>query len=201
MPKPGFLTASSFPDLMVKGKGGQEFGKTAMRHVEQLALDMLGFSREEGPKADSLDWGREQEDNAAFYYEERTLRELRRAPFQVSPDLPYVGGTIDRLAGDAGGVEIKCPKDSKKHVFHADRHYTGYVYQIQGYMWIYSLKWIDFVSYDPRSTDERLQLRIKRVEPDAGIIAALETRCKAAYAEALKLAGSITAQRPSRGGE
>lgn len=192
MPRAGYLTASTFPDLMTRGKGGQEFGKTAMRHIEQLALDMLRVDRAEDITADSLEWGLEHEDNARYFYQEATLYKVGQAEFRISKELSFVGGEMDGLVGDDGGIEIKCPKSSTKHMFHFAEHYEEYAYQVQGYLWIYRLKWIDFVSYDPRCPKPH-QLQIRRIEPDAGIIKALQERCKAAHSEAIKLVEEVQA--------
>lgn len=195
MPSPGYLTASTFPDLMTRGKGKEEFGKTAMRHIEQLALDFLMVERGEEATADSLEWGLEHEDNARFFYQKSTLCSVAQPGFRVSPDFEYVGGTIDGLVGTEGGIEVKCPKNSIKHLFHFEELYTEYVYQVQGYLWIYNLKWIDFVSYDPRCPAV-YQLKVLRVEPDTGIISALKARCEMAFIEAIKIVSTVTGEQP-----
>ncbi len=190
MPRRGFITASTFPDLMTHGKGKEAFGKTAMRHIEQLALDLLDADRDDEITAESLEWGKEQEDNARFVYAGLTLADVRESGFGVSKELPYVGGTMDGLVGPDGGIEIKCPRSSQKHLFHFDEHCAEYEYQVQGYLWIFGLKWIDFISYDPRCPAQ-YQLMIKRVEPNAGIIGALQERCKLAHAKAIELVNSV----------
>lgn len=193
MPRPGYLTASTFPDLMTGGRKGELFGKTAMRHIERLALDMIGFTRDEDFTSGPTDWGKEHEESARFLYALHTMRDVKKAPFRAAKDLPYVGGTMDGKIGKVGGIEIKCPKDSSKHAFHAAEHYEEYKYQVQGYIWAYDLEWCDFVSYDPRAPIRpvNMQLRIQRIEPDAGIIDALKERCTAAHAEALKLVETL----------
>lgn len=200
MPRPGYLTASTFPDLMTGGRKGEEFGKTAMRHIERLALDLLGFTRDEDFGSAPTDWGKEHEDTARFLYEMHTLQDVRKAPFRAAKDTPYVGGTMDGKIGKVGGLEIKCPKLSAIHVFRVDEHYADYKYQVQGYIWIYGLEWCDFVSYDPRGpiTPENMQLRIQRIEPDTGIIDALKERCALAHAKALKLVEIAKQQHRAR---
>lgn len=175
---------------MTRGKGGEAFGKTAMRHVERLALDLLGSEQDEEISAESLEWGKEQEDNARFFYCAKTLYDVRESGFGISKELPYVGGTMDGLVGADGGIEIKCPKVSQKHLFHFEEHYAEYKYQVQGYMWIFNLNWIDFISYDPRCPAQ-YQLMIRRVEPDAGIINAIMGRCKEAHAKAQELVNTV----------
>ena len=186
MPKQGFFTASTFPDLMQNDRSGKGFGKAALGHIERFALDTLGFHSSDEVGAASLEWGLENESNARFFYEQKTMCEVRRAEFAVSPTLDFVGGTGDGLVGASGGIEIKCPSNSAIHMLRVAEHFKAYEWQIHGYIWIYQLAWQDFVSYDPRAP-EHLMLRIMRVKRDAEKIAALESRCILAREAALRM--------------
>lgn len=187
MPQPGFLTPSTFGDLMTKGRGGEPFGKTAQKVIDQLTLDLLGVERPESSTPPSCQWGIEHEWEAIQAYEERTFRQvLAPADFRVCPECAYVGGTMDGLVGRAGGIEVKSPFDSTNHLYNLQdsrQLYDTYWYQVQGYFWIFGLAWIDFVSYDPRFP-EPAQLHIKREYPDKEVIEALKARCEQAYAMA-----------------
>lgn len=190
MPNPGFLTASTFPELMKKGKHGP-FSTGGVKIIQRLALDMLEFEPPEEVTSGSLEWGKTNEDSAKYIYEMQTMRQVRKAKFRISPTLPYVGGTMDGLVAPDGGIEIKCPKDSAIHMFNRDEHFKDYEWQIHGYMWVYGLNWIDFVSYDPRAKLEYLELIIRHVRRDKAKIAELEARCKEAHAEAVKMANKV----------
>lgn len=185
MPKPGFISPSSFADLMTNGRGSCEMGKTALNVVELLTLDMLGVERREaGATPPSCQWGIDHEYEAIQAYEERTFREVKcPVEFRASRTHSYVGGTMDGLIGSVGGVKIKCPYNSSEHLDNnreGKQLYNQYMFQVQGYIWIYELSWIDFVSYDPRFPAPS-DLVIYRVEPDAVIIKALQQRCELAY--------------------
>lgn len=190
MPRPGYLTASTFPDLMQTGKKGEPFGKAAMKHIYRLALDMLGTVRPDDITADSLEWGKINEESARYIYEEHNLCQVKKAHFKVSPTLDYVGGTADGLIGKDGILEIKCPKYSAIHMFNRDEHFKKYQWQLYGYIWIYDRKWCDFASYDPRCK-EPLQLITQRIIRDAAKIELLESRCKDAHQLALELVKQV----------
>lgn len=193
MPKPGFLTPSSFDKLMAgyKPENPYKFGQAALAVVNRLAVELLGFRDDDLGGQDqggATGWGLANEWLAIETYQERMLRDVRPAEFTVSWSLPYVGGTMDGLVGKDGGVEVKCPHNP---VYHLNRshQWKTYQYQVHGYMWIFDLKWIDFISFDPRFPEHR-QLIVETVRRDESIIEALAARCRAAYALASKSAQS-----------
>lgn len=186
MPRPKFLTPSSFGKLMTNGRTKDKlFGDTAMSVIYQLALDLLEVEQpEEEYIPDACLWGIENEYLAKRAYELKNMVTVRTADFKVSPTLDYVGGTMDGLVGSRGGIEVKCPFNSVNHL-DIHKQYSGYEHQITGYMWVYELEWIDFVSFDPRFPAP-LQLRSFRIERNESAIAILEQRCREAHAMALQ---------------
>lgn len=190
MPRPGFLTPSTFPDLMQKGKNGDEFGQKALVVIRRLAMDMLKVARPDDVSAPSLEWGKDYESDAIFYYESKTFSEVKKAKWQTAPDLNFVGGTGDGLIGKDGGIEVKCPKNSAIHLFDREAHFKSYKYQVHGYIWIYKRKWWDFTSYDPRCSPP-LNLITRRVERDDLVIEQLKSRCIEAHTKATELAKEI----------
>ena len=191
MPRKGFLTPSTFDDLMSNGRGKDAGpGKTAMAVVERLALDFLNVDMTDvGFTAESCEWGNENEWLGINTYHDRTLAEVIRPEFIVCPDLPYVGGTPDGLIGDSGGIEVKCPFNPINHLKYLD-NMGNYTNQIHGYIWIAGLDWMDFCSFDPRYPDP-INLQVKRVYRDECAIADIKKRCEWAYEEAEKLAMSF----------
>ena len=180
MPRPGYLTPSTFNALMTTGKN-TPFGGTAMAVVNQMALDLAGVEREEDQfNGVACEWGKEHEPLAILGYSEAKFCPVLSADFASSPDLSYVGGTADGLVGTDGGVEIKCPYNSINHAQNSENLKKNYRWQLQGYMWIYALNWMDFVSFDPRFPAE-LQLKIIHVKRDDGMIKRLRQRCIDAY--------------------
>lgn len=192
MPRPKFLTPSSFDDLMTSGRSGESFGKAAMAVVEKLAVEMLGFVAEPEPDPKGArEWGIMNEWLALESYKERRLCEVRKPKFKVSPTLPYVGGTMDGLVGKDGGVEAKCPANPLIH-FRRKEQLKTYFYQIHGYMWVYRLAWVDFISFDPRyPRNPEFELIVDRIERDEDVIATLEERCEIAHGMAQSMAQEI----------
>lgn len=191
MPNPGFFTPSTFADIMSNGRGGQEFGKMAQKVIDRMTLDLLGVERPEESTPPSCQWGLDHEWEAIQEYEERTFRKVM-APveFRASKSHPYVGGTMDGLVGQVGGIEVKSPYDSMNHLYNIQTSaqlYKDYWYQVQGYFWIFELEWIDFISYDPRFPKPS-SLYIKREYPDEAIISKLKERCEKAHRIAQKQA-------------
>lgn len=189
MPRAGYLTASSFDALMTGAiKTPDKFNDTALAVVNRLAADMMGYNfvdpMEEHPPW-SIKWGKMHENKARTYYQYLTGTVVHLADFCAAEDNAKVGGTMDGLIGFDGGLEIKCPWNTARHV-NAERHLSRYIYQIQGYIWIYDLEWVDFVSFDPRLSDP-YKLRITRVDRDDDKIAALTTRCQLACDKAIKI--------------
>lgn len=195
MPRPGYLTPSTFSDLMSNGRGSDQMGKTALKIVDNLIMDLLGVIREEEPTPKTCQWGIDHEWEAIQKYQEETFREVQcPVDFKESATHSYVGGTMDGLIGKNGGIEIKCPFSSNEHLNNlknAKQFKTIYKYQLQGYFWIFELEWIDCVSYDPRFPEPN-NLTIHRVYPDLDIIEALKTRCELAYEMAFNTVNSIT---------
>src|SRR5882757_4309420 len=95
--------------------------------------------------------------------------------FIPHPTIEFCGGSPDGLVGIDGGIEIKCPKDRRIHM--QTWRYgmpVEHIAQVQGNIWINGLKWIDFISYDPRAP-EQFRLYVQRIHRDDKYILALES--------------------------
>lgn len=181
MPKPGYLTPSSFDKLMVNNRKGDGPGDTAMSVINQLVLDWLGVYKED-VDAPALNHGKMLEDEARLVYVEQTGKDAYKPEnFMVSQDLDFVGGYIDGLIpAENQGIEIKCPFNPVNHLEFV-ANCKKYQYQIQGYMWIYRLESIDFVSYHPEFVNENKELLILNIPRNDEMIASLQERCSLAH--------------------
>ena len=195
MPREGYLTPSSFADLMTNDRSGTGLGKSAIAVVNRLVMDLIGTERPEEISPISCAWGKENEWLAIEEYKERYMCDVAEAVFTVSTTHPYIGGIMDGLVGSHGGIEVKCPYNSSEHLANLieGKQIKQYIYQMQGYMFIYDLDWIDFVSFDPRYQDA-YALYVQRIPRDDDLITQIVTRCEVAYALAqdkVKMLGGL----------
>jgi len=177
----GKITASRFKDVLTNARSKTGPSKTAHSYMLDLIAEILtgepqGF---DGNKA--TEWGHEQEPFAVKAYEARTGLVCTEVGFCDHPTEPRVGGSPDRLVGDDGGLEVKCPFNTRVHLEYVlggclpDEHEA----QVQGHIWINNKKWWDFCSYDPRIADPKLGLFLVHVERDQPYINHLQSRVAA----------------------
>jgi exodeoxyribonuclease (lambda-induced) len=131
-----------------------------------------------------MQWGLDMEAAAKKAYTKMTGRELIDGGFVEHRTIEYFGATPDAFISFDGLLEVKCPR--------AETH-TGYLIagvvppdykpQMLAQLACTGRKWVDFMSYDPRSTDERLQSFIIRFEPSKDEIEKIEIEAKKFLAE------------------
>ena len=141
----------------------------------------------EGPGGFALAWGHEVEQFARDAYELETGNVVQQVGFIEHQEFPFAGASPDGLIDDDGGLELKCPRDSRIHL---DRFLSGvpseYIPQIQGCMWVTGRQWWHFASYDPRMPESHRLLIIK-VPRDDAVIAKIQAAVLAAETEAQEL--------------
>jgi hypothetical protein len=124
--------------------------------------------------------GGELEESAALWYAVESDAEPRRVGFVMRDD-KMVGCSPDRLVGDDGILEIKCPK-IQTHLGY--RRLTeapaDYRCQLQGQLWVTGREWVDFMSFCPG-----LPAVLIRVERDEAFIEALSKAVDAFVARLL----------------
>lgn len=161
----GIPTASEFHQIITPT--GQP-SKSAERYCcDLLAERILGRPLEQYVSL-AMERGSELEAEAILAYEFERSLDTEVVGF-VSDDLRKFGASPDRLVGDDGLLEIKCP-GAGVHVGYmllkpADRRYYP---QIQGQLWISGRKWVDIMSYHPE-----MPRAIVRVQRDESYIEAL----------------------------
>lgn len=115
-----------------------------------------------------MERGKELEPKAAGFYE--FVNGVKTVPVGfVTNDDKTIGASPDRLVGDDGLLEIKCPSPAV-HVGNVcmaeiDKQYWP---QVQGQMLITGRQWVDWMSFHPE-----LPVSIIRAERDEGFISAL----------------------------
>jgi len=180
----GRITASRFRDVMVQPKTNAakdrgDLSKTAATYLLDIIAEILTGQIQEPPVLPPMQWGIDNEAAAADVYEDLTGNSADEVGFIQIPNEP-IGGSPDRLIGSDGGLEIKCPYNTRIHLGYVMGGVLpkDHVAQVQGLMWITGRKWWDFVTYDPRVADLKLAFWRLRVQRDEAYIERLE---KAVY--------------------
>jgi len=163
----GVITASEFNKVLTpKTKKLSEQAKSierkiaAQRLIEEDEVEFFGNAW--------TDRGNEYEDEAVSLYEILKECEAQKVGFITNDDLT-IGCSPDRLIGEDGGLEIKCPSAHNHINFLLDKNVEEeYRCQVQGCLMVTGRKWWDVMSYHPK-----LPPVIKRVERDEEFINAL----------------------------
>lgn len=184
----GKITASRFKDVLTSPKAKKDADKlsdTAYSYMLELIAEELTGKQKELYGA-ALEWGSEQEKHAREAYEFYSENKVDEVGF-IEHECGIVGVSPDGLIGEDGGVEIKCPYDTKNHLrtVLSCEVPKEHIPQIQGCMWVSKRKWWDFISYDPRIEDQNIALFVKRVYRDEEYIQNMEEKVLK-FAEKLK---------------
>lgn len=162
----GIPTASKF-DLILT-PGGKP-SKSAEKYLRTLLAERIMQRPVTEYVSTWMDRGTQTEAEAVAFYESMRDLDTVKVGFCTN-DAGTIGASPDRLVGDAGILEIKCPSEGV-HMGHlldgtiADDHKP----QVQGQLWVTGREWADVLSYHPD-----LPPALMRVERDAGYILALE---------------------------
>jgi putative phage-type endonuclease len=172
----GHVTASNVADVMAKGKTGEAITRYKYK-VRIVAERMTGASPESYTNS-AMEWGIEQERFACMAYEERNGVFLDKTGFWLHPTIEWLGVSPDRLVGEDGLVEVKCPNTTTHldYIF-ANKVPSEYYKQIQCQLWVTNRTWCDFISFDPR-LPKRNQLFVVRCNRDDSLIAEMEVEVK-----------------------
>lgn len=172
------VSPSQFKRLLAK----QGLGKGAETYADEIVQALLGFPVDEYTSKE-MQWGIDNEDFARMAYEAKTFSEVivpkknGKRERKTHPKHKFITGEIDGLVGDKGGIEIKCPNSNNHYKNLAYNEQVDlYMPQMQGYIWIYELDWIDFVSFNPEYP-KKYRTHIVRVNKDQEMINLIESRC------------------------
>ncbi len=168
----GKVTASRVADVIAKTKTG--WAASRANYAAELIAERLTGNPAEGFTNAAMQWGTDQEPNARLAYEFMQDVTVEQVAFVVHPKITDSGASPDGLVGDDGLVEIKCP-NTATHIDTMIKQEVPakYVTQMMWQMACTGRKWCDFVSFDPR-LPESMQLFVKRIERDDGLVEALE---------------------------
>jgi len=137
----GVITASNFATAIGSGK-------TMQSYMYKLAAERITGEVAEMYKNDAMQRGNDLEPVACKEYEFEHNTTVQETSLWLLDD--DIGASPDRLIGDDGLLEIKCPL-AHTHVGYLDKLKLPSIYkaQVQGQMWVTDRQWCDFVSYHP----------------------------------------------------
>lgn len=133
--------------------------------------------------SDAMDRGHFLEGDAMRYYEAQTGMDTKPGGF-VTTDDGLIGCSPDRLVGDDGLLELKCPLPHTQigYLIAQIKKERGievkskldlsikYKPQLQGQLYVTGRKWVDILTYDPDFPDHC----VTRVERDEPYLACME---------------------------
>ena len=176
----GIPTASAFDKVLTAGGKPSRQRDQFMNAL--LAEWMLGYPLE-GPETQWMVRGRELEDDAVKAYTFITGRETLEVGFITNSEATF-GASPDRLIGDTGLLEIKCPSPAV-HVSYLLQNNklsdSDYGPQLQGELMVSEREWVDIVSYHPEMPPV-----VVRVVRDEKYIAALRLALELFVSEMLE---------------
>lgn len=177
----GCVTASRLADVLATIKSGEAAARANYR-AELIAQRLTGVIEESFTSA-AMQHGTEQEPFARAAYEIKTNSMVEEVGFIKHPTIEWSGASPDGRVGERGLVEIKAP-NTATHINYllAGTVPTKYQPQMIWQLACEQRDWVDFVSYDPRLSDE-LKLFVVRFTPAPEKIAECETAVKTFLAE------------------
>lgn len=157
----GIPTASDFHKIITPF--GKEGGQAEEYMNYLLAETLAGAPVEDYEGNRWMKRGKEREGEAAEYYEFEKECDTRQVGF-VTDEAHTMGASPDRLVGEDGMVEVKCPAPGTQVKYliigSVPRLYWP---QLQGQLYVTGRKWVDLVLYHQLLPKEIM--RVKRDEP------------------------------------
>jgi putative phage-type endonuclease len=167
----GKVTASRIADVMATIKSGEAASRRNYR--AELVCQRLTGTVQQGFVSSEMQWGTDHEEDACKEYAFPRDVDPVKVGFVDHPTVAMGGASPDRLVGDHGLVEIKCPNTATHIETLLGKSVPGkYVHQIQWQLACTGRLWCDFVSYDPR-LPYHLRLFVARVMRNDIAIAAI----------------------------
>jgi exodeoxyribonuclease (lambda-induced) len=138
-------TASQFDKIITAG--GKLSGQAEKYASELLAEELLQIPLDNASSG-YMNRGSVMEERAVRFYELQRDVDTEECGFILRDDR-RVGASPDRLVGDDGLLEIKCPSAHVHVQYLLDSQGIGYRVQVQGQLWIAEREWSDTLSYHP----------------------------------------------------
>ena len=124
--------------------------KQSPAYMYRLLAEWMTGEQVENYESEYMIRGHELEDRAIMAYEMLTDTETQPGGFITSDD-GMMGCSPDRLVGDKGDLEIKCPLVQTQIQYALEGKIDDdYKVQLQGRLMIHGRDWVDIFSYHPR---------------------------------------------------
>lgn len=147
----GKATGSKIADITKRLKSGA-YSAAREDYAFDLAIERL-TGEPQGPDLSNVSWvqdGKEREPEAIALYELMTGNATEVIGFATHDTIEGFGASPDRLVGDDGLAEVKCPK-AKTHFKYIKAGVVPeeYIPQMDAEMLCTGRTWCDFISYHP----------------------------------------------------
>lgn len=174
--KCGRLGGSSIADMLTRTKTGWGAGRKNL--AARLVAERLTGCPTETYKSKAMEYGSETEAEACNMYAWEKDVDPIIVGYVDHPTIAWAGCSPDRLIGQDGMIQTKCPNTAT----HIESLLGGsidgyYLKQMQWEMGCTGRKWNDFVTYDKRLPPE-MQLHVTRVWRDDAMITDLEREAR-----------------------
>ncbi len=157
----GIPTASEFHRIITAKTA--EFSKQSRAYAIRLVTEtVLNRSLETFTALEWMQRGQDLEPQAARAYEFREEIETTPVGF-ITTDDGLIGASPDRLIGEVGLLEIKCPAPQTHLSYLVDGPGADYRPQVQGQLYVSERDYVDFWSYSPEMPG--VLIRTGRDEP------------------------------------
>lgn len=175
----GKFTASSFRDLFMKTTTS-----TYEKAIYKVVFERLTGESPESFTSEYMERGHDLEPLAVEQYEMIKFNDTYPGGFFELNK--WIGASPDRLIGDDGILEIKCPAYNTMLSYLLKKTLPAtYYYQVHGQLYVTGRKYCDFMAYHPS-----LKSLIIRINSDDEINKLIESK----LIESIKLAKSIIKQ-------
>jgi len=150
---------------------------TPTKDADDLAWEIAAerLTGRPAKRGSALQWGVDHEDEARDAYAFMTNATVSQIGLIPHPTIVGAHCSPDALIGDDGVLEIKCPTSGTHLKW---RHFKivpeEHLPQVHWALACSGRRFADFMSYDPRFLEPRLQTFVKRVERDDALIKAFE---------------------------
>lgn len=143
----GRPTGSNFDKILTPGGKPSKQAPAYLRHL--IAELVIGLPLD-APKTSWMERGSELEGEAVCFYEFERDCAVKEVGF-ISTDDGRYGVSPDRLIGDDGLLEIKCPSPAVHVGYMIYSEVDGdYRTQLQGQLLVTERSWVDICSYHPQ---------------------------------------------------